>query len=673
MPIFLPNLPIFNQIFYLWRELSFSPVLTDKSYVSFSWIIFRIWKLMLKIVALIRNIFLLFILMAVTGCLHNVNELMDHSICERSREIIDLEPLTHFDKKTEASKTDSETKNNNPKIITNKIDESLEFSKNQSDLSSAKNRLLVPPDLPGSKDPPIKLPIFTKENMELRKEALAKLYPPLPVLTPEPELAMGPDGKPYSLSDLQKIALTSSPKIKQAVAAVAAARGGAIQAGLYPNPDIGYEGDTMQTMGTAGYQGGYIQQTIVTASKLPTARQAALMDVRISEMALRKAETDLAREVRNGYFAVLVADQNIKVSRALASLSSEVYDNIIEQVKKGGFAAPYEPFQIRVLALQAYGQLVQAKNRHTSAWKQLTAAMGVPGLPLSQLAGDINISIPVYKYDECVKRVTLLHTNVGTAEFELLKAQSLLKLAQVTPIPDVTVRVLLQRDYTFAPNALSPSVQVGMPVPIWNRNQGNILQAESLLVSASEAKNKARNQLTADLAEAFERYENNRVLLGYYRDQILPDQIRTYRGLFERFNSEIKVGEGDTLTFADVVNAQNILSASVVQYLQVLGAMWTSVVDIANLLQTDDLFQIAGEKVPTEWVNSSEALEQLIKLPSNYPCSPLNDPKYRGVDGKWMPAVKSELEKSKSTTDGQSVQPLTPKVLPVPNPNQPLK
>ena len=124
-------------------------------------------------------------------------------------------------------------------------------------------------------------------------------------MLPEPELALGPDGKPYSLSDLQKIGLTSSPKIKQAVAAVAAARGAAIQAGLYPNPDFGYEGDTMQTMGTAGYQGGYIQQTIVTASKLPTARQAALMDVRITELSLRKAETDLSREVRNGYFASL--------------------------------------------------------------------------------------------------------------------------------------------------------------------------------------------------------------------------------------------------------------------------------------------------------------------------------------------------------------------------------
>lgn len=132
------------------------------------------------------------------------------------------------------------------------------------------------------------------------------------------------------------------------------------------------------------------------------------------------------------------------------------------------------------------------------------------------------------------------------------------------------------------------------------------------------------------------------------------------------------MGDSDTLTFADVVNAQNILSASVVQYLQILGVMWISVVDIANFLQTDDLFQIAGEKVSTEWINSSEALEQLIKLPCKHQCSPLGDPKYLGVDGKWAPATKSEnemlpLEKK-----------LNPKPLPAPNPvdskpDQPLK
>ena len=623
---------------------------------------------MLKVFSIIRSLILCLFILAGSGCLYNVHELMDHSICERSKEVIDLEPLTHFEKKSETPKSNQDLKSSKAKSVDNKIDESLEFTRYQADPNSSKDRLIVPPDLPGAQEPPIKLPKFTKENMAQRKEILAKLYPPLPVMAPEPVLASGPDGKPYSLSDLQKIALTSSPKIKQAVAAVAAARGSAIQAGLYPNPDFGYEGDTMQTNGTAGYQGGYIQQTIVTASKLPTARQAALMDVRITELSLRKAETDLSREVRNGYFAVLVADQNIRVSKALANLSGEVYETIIEQVNKGGFAAPYEPFQIRVLALQAYGQLVQARNRYTSAWKQLTAAMGVPGLPLSQLAGNINIPIPVYKYDECVKRVTLLHTNVATAEFDLLKAQALLKLAQITPIPDVTVRIMMQKDFTAPPNALSPSVQVGMPVPIWNRNQGNILQAESQMVSASENKHKARNQLTSDLAEAFERYENSRVLLGYYRDQILPDQIRTYRGLFERFHADVKVGDSDTLTFADVVNAQNILSASVVQYLQVLGVMWISVVDIANLLQTDDLFQIAGEKVSTEWINSSEALEQLINLPCKHQCSPLGDPKYFGVDGKWAPATKSEKEMGGKAVEEKSIPALSTNPLPAPKP-----
>lgn len=44
--------------------------------------------------------------------------------------------------------------------------------------------------------------------MAQRKEILAKLYPPLLVMAPEPVLASGPDGKPYFLSDLQKIALT---------------------------------------------------------------------------------------------------------------------------------------------------------------------------------------------------------------------------------------------------------------------------------------------------------------------------------------------------------------------------------------------------------------------------------------------------------------------------------
>ena len=50
--------------------------------------------------------------------------------------------------------------------------------------------------------------------------------------------------------------------------------------------------------------------------------------------------------------------------------------------------ATYEPMQVRVLALQARTLTIQGHNRYLAAWKQLAAAVGLPGLPPSELAGD---------------------------------------------------------------------------------------------------------------------------------------------------------------------------------------------------------------------------------------------------------------------------------------------
>ena len=77
---------------------------------------------MLKVFSIIRSLFLCLFILAGSGCLYNVHELMDHSICERSKEIIDLEPLTHFEKKSETPKTNQDLKSSKAKSVDNKID-----------------------------------------------------------------------------------------------------------------------------------------------------------------------------------------------------------------------------------------------------------------------------------------------------------------------------------------------------------------------------------------------------------------------------------------------------------------------------------------------------------------------------------------------------------------------
>jgi outer membrane protein, heavy metal efflux system len=520
-------------------------------------------------------------------------------------------------------------------------------------------QLTIPGELLPSGTPPVTpltLPPPTKENEAARREMLARLYPPLPPLGPDPQAVPGPEGRPLTLSDLQRIGLANSPAVKQAVAAVDAARGAAIQAGLPPNPTIGYEGDTAGTTGGAGYQGGFIDQVIKTANKLQLARAVATMDWRNAEVALRRAEMDLATNVRRNYFALLVARESMRVNRALVQFTTQVYEIQAAQVKGGGFAAPYEPLYLETLALTARTNLVQARNAYVSAWKQLAAAMGLPGLPLTEVAGAVDMPMPVFEYNEVLNRVLKNHTDVLTAENSLAQAKLNVRVAQVTPIPDVELRFMLQKDYTGPPFELAHSLQVNVPIPVWNRNQGGIIQAESNLVSAAEQPHLVRVNLTTSLNTAYAAYRTNVANLEVYRTRILPNLVRVYYGVYARYQREL-VGGGvagvpglATPTLSDIVVAQTNLSGAVATYLTTLAAAWDATVSITDLLQTNDMFSVTQKLQPVAPV------PDLPPLPCCHPCSPLKRPIAQAGDG-WPPALPGKGEPRMPLADEPPARP----------------
>src|SRR5262245_37163881 len=107
-------------------------------------------------------------------------------------------------------------------------------------------RLRIPPGLPGGRAADITLPSIDAPRKQI-EAAINRYFPPLPPLGADPQPVVGPQGRPLTLADLQQIARTSSPLLRQAAAEVKAAEGAALQAGAYPNPTVGYEGDTIGT------------------------------------------------------------------------------------------------------------------------------------------------------------------------------------------------------------------------------------------------------------------------------------------------------------------------------------------------------------------------------------------------------------------------------------------
>ena len=576
------------------------------------------------------------------GCSYAVQENVDRMVCELPTHPLDVEHLPPPDQSTRLPST---TK---PDHVASASTDGVkrvgyeELAQDQTP-QPKRDRFEYPAELPGANAPPITIPGLDAPKEE-REKAIDRLYPVLPPLGPEPEPLPGPSGQPLTLADLQNLARTNSPLLRQPAADVEAAWGAVLQAGAYPNPNLGYQADNINSANTAGFQGIFIEQTFKTGGKLEVARASATMSWQNAQLAFIKAQNDVATQVRQNYFAVLVAQENVKISRALARFTDEIYRIQVDVLKTAGTAAHYEPMQLRVQSVQTRANLVLARNRYTAAWKQLASSLGLPGMRLTQLAGRVDQALPAYDYDKALDHILSRHTDVLTAQTAIQKARYDLRLAQITPIPDINLHLAVEKDFTTPPFATTSSIQLGGPIPLYDRNRGNIIQAQGALMRAIEEPHRVRDDLTSRLAGAFEQYDDSRTQLEYYRKQIIPDQVRAYQGVYQRFRLQQK-DDPTKVGFGDVVTAQQTLVAAITTYVTTLGQAWSSAVGVADLLQTNDLFQIGLEPLPIQCVAPLPDLEHLSILPCEHPCTTMPDPALKGKAGDWPPASPDAIER----------------------------
>jgi len=394
--------------------------------------------------------------------------------------------------------------------------------------------------------------------------------------------AIEPVTAPLALAELLRLANENNPRIKQANTEVAAARGAAVQAGLHPNPTVGYQGDQILSGWTAGQQGAFLAQKIVTKGKLALAQAAALAEVTRAEAALQETRADLAATVRSRYFLLVNAKESVRIAEQMAGTAEKLADRQKKLLDSGQPVAPHEVAQAKALAGTAQGEVTQARNRRIAAEKLLAAVAGIADMPRFAIAPADRL-LPDYSFDELKRRVLERHTDLQAAAAQVERARFTVELARVTPYPNIETSTYVQQDF----QARTPQfgVQIGMAIPVFDRNQGNIAQAEALLVKASLEADRVRLELSNRLTEAYERYTSNRGLLNQYRTTILPEQLKAFDGVSKRFEQE-----PGKVSFTEVVLTQQTLANTYTAYLNVLGAAWQAVAEITRLTQNDEAY-----------------------------------------------------------------------------------
>lgn len=441
----------------------------------------------------------------------------------------------------------------------------------------------LPPQLPGADLPPVIPPRFTPETPAAeRDERIRKTYPELtPVAASLPAARAA-----LTLADLQQLALANSPVLRRARADAEASYGAVVQAGLHPNPTVGWEADQWQPgrgpTHNNGQEGAFLNQLIKYPGKLSLAQAVAGFDYLNGLVAARRAEVDVTTAVRTAYFAAVVARKGVEVNTALVEMADEVYRIQLKQLAAGE-SAGYEPLQLFAQAAQARNALAQSQATERAAWRQLAAAVGRPDLPPAPLAGVADLPVPPFDFAAAQAFLLERHTDLATAQNSLAQAQVNLRLQRLMPYPDLVTNTVVQHDNgTGNPQF---NLQLGVQLPIFDRNQGNVRQAQATIARATENVAAARNDLLGRLAEAYGRYEANRAIAERFRADVLPNLGRAYRALVRRYQ-----GEPAAVGFNDIVTAQLNYAQALQGYLTALDAQWRAVVDVANLAQLDDLY-----------------------------------------------------------------------------------
>lgn len=382
-----------------------------------------------------------------------------------------------------------------------------------------------------------------------------------------------------TLPDLEQMALQNNPTLSQAQAAVQAARGIWEQVGLYPNPVIGYSGGEIGNDGRAGQQGGFVGQEFVTGGKLRLNRQAACQEVIRLQQELAAQQFRVLTDVQTSFYDVLVAQRTVDTTDRLVKIAEQGVQ-AAEALLKAKEASRADLLQARVEANTARILLENARNRHQGAWRRLAAVVAMPDMAPEQLAGNVEDTGPPLRWEDALSRVLSESPELAAAAAQVQAAQWVTQRARVEWVPNVGVQAIVQHDNASGDDIAG--LQVALPLPLFNRNQGNIVAADARLVAAQRNVERVRLSLQRRLAEVFRRYASAGQQVEKYRGTILPDAKET----LDLVKAGYQQGE---FSYLNLLTVQRTYFQSNLAYLESLLQLKSAQVQIEGLLLSDSL------------------------------------------------------------------------------------
>ncbi len=390
-----------------------------------------------------------------------------------------------------------------------------------------------------------------------------------------------------TLADFEQMSLDRNPTLAMAQSGVDVARGRAWQAGLWPNPTVGYVNEVLGTaaapeyLGTLGeFMGARVRQEIPMANKRRISRNKYEWEAETANWHALAQHMSVLNGVRIRFFEVLAHQRILDYRRLLFKIADAGLRTTEELVNDGQANAP-DLLAAQIAARQARIDLVHAENLYRRSWNGLITTVGAAELrePI-RLDGPLENNAPPLDFEAELARLLELNPHVKAAQAQAKRDETTVLRERVEPIPNLIVQ--LDGGFSYLENGPATNIFVGAEIPIWNRNQGTLFQAQSDLSRARAEVERVALDLQNRLGDSFAHYNIALVTVDEYHDEILPRARQAYELLEESYRRQ-------RAAWPQVLVAQRNWVELSIDYVNALFELRRREIEIRGLLQVDGL------------------------------------------------------------------------------------
>lgn len=351
------------------------------------------------------------------------------------------------------------------------------------------------------------------------------------------------------------------PDLAAAQAQVESAEGRALQAGLFPNPELVSRIEKVPVTGRTVEPEEYIvgvSQPAPLGQRLAVARRVETLDRDRLGLELEVKRLEIRRRVQSA-FATVLYGQRVIQARAEDVQIAENGVAVAKARLAAGDAIPAEVGQAEVELGRARLEFEQATSRRAQAIEALVTTIGDPTLHVESLEGSLEGSLALPTLESLAVRLEQ-SPFIGAAEADIAVQRARIDLADTQRIPDVSL------DLAYRRVGVENTVDVGLrvPIPLFNRYQGGIREARADFVAAEARARSARNALALELQTSYRTLARAIAAAQLLREEILPRAESVLK------SAETRYASGD-ISLAELLPIRRDWTRARLDYLEALN------------------------------------------------------------------------------------------------------